>query len=155
MHKVPSAGAWLLGCPHKGQTPPWCHLPILPCCTLVPWYRADRVLGLSAGYEGVYCEINTDECASSPCLHNGNCLDKINEFHCECPTGTWIPSLHPLQHPWCWVPTRAVQSPKSWLYPLQSFSPAAVWDAHSKTMPWVASPYVEQVGDFFAIPVMG
>lgn len=43
--------------------------------------------------------------------------------------------LHPLQHPWCWVPTWAVQSPKSWLYLLQSFSPAAVWDAHSKTVP--------------------
>lgn len=78
-----------------GRAVPRCNAPVVWLCQ--PCATALTVLGLSAGYEGVYCEINTDECASSPCLHNGNCLDKINEFHCECPTGTWHPSHH--QHP--------------------------------------------------------
>lgn len=43
-----------------------------------------------SGYEGVFCHINTDECASQPCLNNGKCVDKINSFHCECPKGEEI-----------------------------------------------------------------
>lgn len=43
-----------------------------------------------SGYEGVFCHINTDECASQPCLNNGKCVDKINSFHCECPKGESI-----------------------------------------------------------------
>uniref|UniRef100_A0A8C7Y4R1 Neurogenic locus notch homolog protein 1 n=1 Tax=Oryzias sinensis TaxID=183150 RepID=A0A8C7Y4R1_9TELE len=39
------------------------------------------------GYEGEFCEINTDECANGPCLNSGKCIDKINGFHCDCPTG--------------------------------------------------------------------
>lgn len=45
---------------------------------------------LIPGYEGVFCHINTDECASQPCLNNGKCIDKINLFHCECPKGKII-----------------------------------------------------------------
>ena len=42
---------------------------------------------MAEGYEGVFCEVNTDECSSNPCFNNGKCKDKINTFDCECPTG--------------------------------------------------------------------
>uniref|UniRef100_A0A672V0E1 Neurogenic locus notch homolog protein 1 n=1 Tax=Strigops habroptila TaxID=2489341 RepID=A0A672V0E1_STRHB len=69
-------------CMPGGCTAPWTPAPVFS--SVLVWVRSHR---RCMCYEGVYCEINTDECASSPCLHNGNCLDKINEFHCECPTG--------------------------------------------------------------------
>ena len=36
------------------------------------------------GYEGDDCTIDEDECASSPCLHDGNCTDSIDGFACAC-----------------------------------------------------------------------
>ena len=30
---------------------------------------------------------DTDNCASSPCQHGGNCTDQILGFHCDCETG--------------------------------------------------------------------
>lgn len=36
------------------------------------------------GYEGVLCENNTNECASSPCQNNGKCIDLTNDFRCDC-----------------------------------------------------------------------
>jgi len=40
-----------------------------------------------AGYNGKTCEVNIDECASDPCIHNGRCVDLVNGFYCSC-TGT-------------------------------------------------------------------
>jgi hypothetical protein len=33
-----------------------------------------------------------NECASSPCLHGGSCVDQVNGFQCQCTTG-WTGAL--------------------------------------------------------------
>lgn len=32
------------------------------------------------GYEGINCEINTDDCADAPCQNDATCVDRINGF---------------------------------------------------------------------------
>ena len=39
------------------------------------------------GYTGMYCDVNIDECASSPCLNGGTCMDAVGEFVCSCTEG--------------------------------------------------------------------
>ncbi|XP_045031201.1 fat-like cadherin-related tumor suppressor homolog isoform X3 [Daphnia magna] len=36
-------------------------------------------------FMGARCEIDSDPCASSPCLFNGRCYNLNNDFRCECP----------------------------------------------------------------------
>lgn len=36
------------------------------------------------GFTGYRCEINIDDCISHRCLNNGTCIDKINEYSCQC-----------------------------------------------------------------------
>ena len=49
------------------------------------------------GTTGEFCEINYDDCYSSPCTHNAECTDTIGGFVCGCPDGTSGPdcSLNP------------------------------------------------------------
>ncbi|NXW86109.1 CRUM1 protein, partial [Alopecoenas beccarii] len=40
----------------------------------------------SAGWEGLLCESNIDDCQSDPCVH-GDCVDAVADFQCECSRG--------------------------------------------------------------------
>lgn len=39
----------------------------------------DHLIYLS-GFEGTHCEIDTNECGSSPCQNQGYCVDGINSY---------------------------------------------------------------------------
>lgn len=41
----------------------------------------------SSAFSGDRCQINIDECSSSPCRHGGLCIDGLGEFICSCPEG--------------------------------------------------------------------
>lgn len=36
------------------------------------------------GYFGHDCEMNLNECASTPCLNGGTCIDEVAKFKCDC-----------------------------------------------------------------------
>lgn len=39
------------------------------------------------GFAGDRCEINSDDCVSSPCLNGGTCQDLVGDFRCQCVPG--------------------------------------------------------------------
>lgn len=38
------------------------------------------------GYTGIDCDVDIDECQSSPCI-NGTCVNKVNGYNCVCQAG--------------------------------------------------------------------
>lgn len=49
-------------------------------CTCPPGYLHD--------WHSESCQVEVDECASSPCMHGGTCIDRISGFSCLCLDGT-------------------------------------------------------------------
>lgn len=102
-----------LGCP--------CWVPILGACIGCPidhpcWVR---LLGAPVGLlhrdaqmgahppchvppptpPGPRCTVDINECASSPCLEGGTCLDGANGFTCLCPPGARDARCRPSTQP--------------------------------------------------------
>ncbi|KAM5324654.1 protein delta homolog 2 isoform 2-T2 [Glossophaga mutica] len=40
-----------------------------------------------AGFVGVRCEVNVDDCLMRPCANGATCVDGVNRFSCLCPEG--------------------------------------------------------------------
>uniref|UniRef100_A0A667ZZM7 Delta-like protein n=1 Tax=Myripristis murdjan TaxID=586833 RepID=A0A667ZZM7_9TELE len=40
-----------------------------------------------AGFSGIYCHENINDCISNPCKNGGTCIDGVNSFQCFCPDG--------------------------------------------------------------------
>lgn len=37
--------------------------------------------------QGSVCEVEVNECVSSPCLNEGVCVDEVDKFTCSCAAG--------------------------------------------------------------------
>lgn len=40
-----------------------------------------------SGFSGEVCQIDIDECSSTPCLNGAKCIDRPNGYDCECAEG--------------------------------------------------------------------
>uniref|UniRef100_A0A8B9NZ42 Protein eyes shut n=1 Tax=Apteryx owenii TaxID=8824 RepID=A0A8B9NZ42_APTOW len=67
-----------------------CDLPYNPCInnsTCLAQVDGNPLCICKTGFEGTNCEVNTDECASHPCQHQGLCVDGVNHYKCSCQHG--------------------------------------------------------------------
>ncbi|XP_052269942.1 MAM and LDL-receptor class A domain-containing protein 1-like [Dreissena polymorpha] len=59
-----------------------------PCVRGVCYVHLDEYFCLCpSGFNGINCEIDTDECRSSPCKNGAPCEDGVDKFICHCPDG--------------------------------------------------------------------
>ena len=84
---------------------PW-HIPILSmkegvrllrgcvlcagCCGILSLDAGDKLSAvLTPMIHQIFSPFETDidECASDPCLHDGNCTDDVNQYSCTCSEG--------------------------------------------------------------------
>uniref|UniRef100_A0A4W3H2C1 Notch receptor 2 n=1 Tax=Callorhinchus milii TaxID=7868 RepID=A0A4W3H2C1_CALMI len=58
-------------------------------CICMPgiWGPADCFVSHTIGFAGTTCQIDVDECASTPCLNGAKCIDRPNAFECTCSEG--------------------------------------------------------------------
>lgn len=70
-------------CPLTCAWTPSLDLPsdLSPLCLYVP------------GFTGTMCQIDIDECASTPCHNGAKCYDRPNGFECRCAEGNFFVSL--------------------------------------------------------------
>uniref|UniRef100_A0A8C5HG05 Protein eyes shut homolog n=1 Tax=Gouania willdenowi TaxID=441366 RepID=A0A8C5HG05_GOUWI len=63
------------------------HNPCLHNSTCLTRSNGSASCRCPAGFEGSWCEINTNECRSNPCKNQGECVDQINSYSCDCKNG--------------------------------------------------------------------
>ena len=72
-----------------------CELPYSLCNQRTPCVNGGTCIDKAGtfscqcpqGYSGTFCEINTDECASSPCQNKGVCTSGVDTYSCKCQAG--------------------------------------------------------------------
>uniref|UniRef100_A0A8C5JTJ8 EGF-like domain-containing protein n=1 Tax=Junco hyemalis TaxID=40217 RepID=A0A8C5JTJ8_JUNHY len=67
-----------------------CELPYNPCInnsTCLAQVDGNPMCICKTGFEGTYCEVNSDECISHPCQNGGLCVDGVNHYRCSCQHG--------------------------------------------------------------------
>uniref|UniRef100_A0A8C4HYF8 Protein eyes shut homolog n=1 Tax=Dicentrarchus labrax TaxID=13489 RepID=A0A8C4HYF8_DICLA len=63
------------------------HNPCLNNSTCLTRSNGTASCRCPAGFEGSWCEIDTNECSSNPCQNQGDCVDRVNSYSCDCKMG--------------------------------------------------------------------